>query len=106
MTDHRFMEESFPVKEVGEVGAKEKRDRHGTISTLHTWWARRPLVTSRTTSYAALTTAPRNIDEWQQRRDTIIDLSRSKKLSAHLLSNAHTEIIQENAGGVTRQEHG
>ena len=102
MTDHRFIEESFPVKEVGEVGAKEKRDRHGTISTLHTWWARRPLVTSRTTSYAALTTAPRNIDEWQQRRNTIIDLSGSKKLSAHLLEKAHTEIIQANAGSVPR----
>jgi putative DNA methylase len=102
MTDLRFIEESFPVKEVGKVCAQEKRDRHGQISTLHTWWARRPLVASRTTAYAALTTAPRNIDEWQQRRNTIIDLSSSKKPNTYLLEKVHDEIIQANSGKVPR----
>jgi len=48
--DRRFIEESFPVKEVGEASAKEKNIRHGHISTLHIWWARRPLAASRATS--------------------------------------------------------
>ena len=49
-----FIEEVFPVREVSEESAKEKNIRHGHISTLHIWWARRPLASSRTTSYASL----------------------------------------------------
>ena len=45
--DRRFIEESFPVKDVGAISAKEKSIRHGNISTLHIWWARRPLAASR-----------------------------------------------------------
>ena len=41
MTDRRFIEESFPVKDVSAISAKEKSIRHGHISTLHIWWARR-----------------------------------------------------------------
>jgi len=44
MKDKRFIEESFPVKEVSKISAKEKNIRHGHISTLHIWWARRPLA--------------------------------------------------------------
>jgi hypothetical protein len=40
MTDRRFIEEYFPVREVSEHSAKEKSIRHGHISTLHIWWAR------------------------------------------------------------------
>jgi adenine-specific DNA methylase len=50
----RFIEDSFPVKEVSIESAREKNIRHGHISTLHIWWARRPLASSRATSYAAL----------------------------------------------------
>jgi adenine-specific DNA methylase len=35
MTDRRFIEKSFPVKEVGEASAKEKSILHGHINTLH-----------------------------------------------------------------------
>lgn len=64
MTDRRFIEDSFPVKEVGEISAKEKSIRHGHISTLHIWWARRPLAASRSTTYAALVPPPNDIEEW------------------------------------------
>ena len=53
----RFIEESFPVKEVSAISAKEKSIRHGHICTLHIWWARRPLAASRATAYAVLTPA-------------------------------------------------
>jgi adenine-specific DNA methylase len=51
----RFIEETFPVKEVSIESAREKNIRHGHISTLHIWWARRPLAASRATAYATLT---------------------------------------------------
>jgi len=35
MKDKRFIEESFPVKEVGIESTREKNIRHGHISTLH-----------------------------------------------------------------------
>jgi len=54
MKNKRFIEESFPVKEVSEESTREKNIRHGHISTLHIWWARRPLSASRTTAFSAL----------------------------------------------------
>jgi putative DNA methylase len=59
MDNHRrFIEESFPVKEVSVESAREKNIRRGHISTLHIWWARRCLASSRATNYAALIPAP------------------------------------------------
>jgi len=63
MKDKRFIEESFPLKEVSTESAREKNIRHGHISTLHIWWARRPLASSRATSYAALIPAPKSVEE-------------------------------------------
>lgn len=57
MTDRRFIGESFPVKDVSAISAKEKNIRQSHISNHHIWWARRPLTTSRATAYAALTPA-------------------------------------------------
>lgn len=56
----RFIEVSFPAKKVSEESAREKNIRHGHISTLLTWWARRPLASSRATTYAALIPLPEN----------------------------------------------
>jgi len=69
----RFIEQSFPVKEVSIESAREKNIRHGHISTLHIWWARRPLASSRATAYAALIPAPENDVEWDKRRQFITD---------------------------------
>lgn len=99
MTDTRFIEESFPVKEIGEISAKEKNIRHGHISTLHIWWARRPLAASRATAYAALTPAPQTIEEWQKKRDFIIELSRwENSLNETLLERARKDILKANDG--------
>ena len=43
----RIIEVAFPAEEVGSSGARQ-------ITGLHTWWARRPLGSSRATAYAAL----------------------------------------------------
>ncbi len=64
----RFIEDSFPVKEVSIESAREKNIRHGHISTLHIWWARRPLASSRATNYAALIPAPDKLEYPQKYR--------------------------------------
>ncbi len=95
----RFIEESFPVKEVGAASSKEKNIRHGHISTLHIWWARRPLAASRATAYAALTPAPKDAEEWQKKRDFIIQLCQwENSNNQSLLERARREILEANGG--------
>lgn len=99
MNKKRFIEASFPVKEVGEISAKEKNIRHGHISTLHIWWARRPLAASRATAYAALTGMPDDSLEWQKKRNFIIDLAKwENSNNEHLLKKAIKEILEHNDG--------
>ncbi len=47
MTGRRLIEEELPLKDVNAESAREKSLRHGHISTMHLWWARRPLAMSR-----------------------------------------------------------
>ena len=95
----RFIEETFPVKEVSEESAREKYIRHGHISTLHIWWSRKPLASSRATAYAALTPPPENADEWSRKRDFIRDLSKwENSLDPHLIERARQDILDANDG--------
>src|SRR5256886_12089222 len=43
----RLADTDFPIAEVSRHAAREKSIRHGHPSTLHLWWARRPLASSR-----------------------------------------------------------
>src|SRR5215470_14392570 len=54
----RLIEVALPLKEVSEQSAREKSIRHGHISTLHIWWARRPLAACRAVVFAALIPDP------------------------------------------------
>lgn len=95
----RFIEESFPVKEVSIESAREKNIRHGHISTLHIWWARRPLASSRATSYAALIPAPKNDEEWNKKRNFIIEFSKwENSLNQTMIQQAREDILKANGG--------
>lgn len=50
----RLAEVDFPIAEVSRHAAREKSIRHGHPSTLHLWWARRPLASSRAMLLALL----------------------------------------------------
>ncbi|WP_211207072.1 DUF1156 domain-containing protein [Thermus igniterrae] len=52
--ERRLIEHRLPLKEISEASAREKSIRHGHISTLHIWWARRPLAASRAAVFATL----------------------------------------------------
>src|SRR5436309_7725275 len=43
----RLIEVDFPIAAVSAHSAREKSIRHGHPSTLHLWWARRPLAACR-----------------------------------------------------------
>ena len=95
----RFIEETFPVKEVSAESAREKYIRHGHISTLHIWWARKPLSASRATAYTSLTSAPEDIDEWSRKREFIINLSKwENSLNPPWIEKARQDILNANGG--------
>ena len=50
----RLIEVDLPIKEISKHARREKSIRHGHISTLHIWWARRPLAACRAVVCAAL----------------------------------------------------
>ncbi len=56
MTPHpkRLIEVDLPIKRISAHARREKSIRHGHISTLHIWWARRPLAACRAVICAAL----------------------------------------------------
>lgn len=99
MPEKSFIEASFPVKEVSEESAREKNIRHGHISTLHIWWARRPLAASRATIYAALTPAPKDEQERLAKADFIHELCKwESSLNPYYLERARKEILEANGG--------
>src|SRR5205823_4168739 len=50
----RLIEVDLPIKRISAHARREKSIRHGHISTLHIWWARRPLAACRSVICAAL----------------------------------------------------
>ncbi|NLV27385.1 MAG: DUF1156 domain-containing protein [Methanomicrobiales archaeon] len=50
----RLIEVDLPIKKISEHARREKSIRHGHISTLHIWWARRPLAACRAVICASL----------------------------------------------------
>jgi putative DNA methylase len=50
----RLIEVDLPIKRISAHARREKSIRHGHISTLHIWWARRPLASCRAVICAAL----------------------------------------------------
>lgn len=58
MTKRKLIEVALPLEEINKQSAREKSIRHGHPSTLHLWWARRPLATARAVLFAQLVDDP------------------------------------------------
>ena len=54
----KLIEVALPLREINEAAAREKSIRHGHPSTLHLWWARRPLAAARAVLFAQLVDDP------------------------------------------------
>ena len=63
MSNRRLIEAAFPLKQVSLDSVHEKNVRHGHISTLHIWPARRPLAASRAALLATLLPDPGTREE-------------------------------------------
>lgn len=73
-TDRRLIEDFIPIREISVEAAREKSIRKGHISTLHLWWARRPLVAARAAVFASLVAAPETPQKRTALTKAMIDL--------------------------------
>jgi putative DNA methylase len=58
MSKKKLIEVALPLDAINAQSAREKSIRHGHPSTLHLWWARRPLATARAVLFAQLVDDP------------------------------------------------
>ena len=58
ITRKKLIEVSLPLESINIASAREKSIRHGHPSTLHLWWARRPLAAARAVLFAQLVDDP------------------------------------------------
>ena len=60
MSEYRkkLIEVALPLEAINRESAREKSIRHGHPSTLHMWWARRPLAACRAVLFAQLVDDP------------------------------------------------
>ncbi|MDT8322110.1 MAG: DUF1156 domain-containing protein, partial [Xanthomonadales bacterium] len=54
----KLIEVALPLDDINVAAAREKSIRHGHPSTLHLWWARRPLAAARAVLFAQMVNDP------------------------------------------------
>ena len=57
-TPKKLIEVALPLDAINVAAAREKSIRHGHPSTLHLWWARRPLAAARAVIFAQMVNDP------------------------------------------------
>ncbi len=98
----RLIEVDLPIKRISAHARREKSIRHGHISTLHIWWARRPLAACRAVICAALWPDP--ADEHcppafrEAARKAMLDWARNHLKLASAESFPRFAAIQKDAG--------
>src|SRR5450756_3879 len=89
----RLIELAFPLKQASLDSVHEKNVRHGHISTLHIWPARRPLAACRAALIATLLPDPGNAEERKELLDRlagrVVEVVKRKKMPRHLLPLDH-----------------
>ena len=77
----KLIEVALPLEAINAESAREKSIRHGHPSTLHLWWARRPLATARAVIWSSLVDDPSGHPEQfpteeaqQQERERLFDI--------------------------------
>ena len=67
----RLIEVDLPIARISAHARREKSIRHGHISTLHIWWARRPLAACRAVICAALWPDPVDLSAWLEKGEEV-----------------------------------
>ena len=102
MKNKKLIEVALPLQAINKESAREKSIRHGHPSTLHLWWARRPLASCRAVIFASLVDDPGNdlppaaADKERQRLFGIIErlVDWDNVNNEHVLAEAKAEIAK------------
>jgi len=95
----RLIEEQLPIAQVNAESAREKSLRHGNISTMHLWWARRTLAQSRAIVAGTLIADPGTEHDREELSEQIATATRFEASSnAELLGPLRAAISRDNAG--------
>src|SRR5262245_12506306 len=92
----KLIEVALPLAKINEAAAKEKSIRHGHPSTLHLWWARRPLAACRAVLFASLVDDP-DSDPAFRHPDGTVDAERAGAKRAELFSLIEELVRWENS---------
>src|SRR5437762_4291816 len=83
----KLIEVALPLAKINEASARETSIRHGHPSTLHLWWARRPLAACRAVLFGQLVDDP---SAWPERFLTEADQDREQQRLFRILE----ELVQ------------
>ena len=78
-TPKKLIEVALPLDDINIACAREKSIRHGHPSTLHLWWARRPLAAARSVIFAQMVNDPgyeRHLGRGVNKKDAQIERER------------------------------
>ncbi len=62
-SSRKLIEVALPLEAINKASAREKSIRHGHPSTLHLWWARRPLAAARAVIFAQMVDDPSSLPD-------------------------------------------
>ncbi len=105
-TKKKLIEVALPLEAINEASAREKSIRHGHPSTLHLWWARRPLAAARAVIFAQMVDDPSaNPDLFPTAKEQEKERQRLFKIIEELVQweNTTNEEVLERARAEIRQ---
>ncbi|WP_412068596.1 DUF1156 domain-containing protein [Rubrivirga sp. IMCC43871] len=88
MQKKKLIEVALPLDAINHEAGREKSIRHGHPSTLHLWWARRPLAACRAVLFAQLVDDP---SSWPDRFPTEEDQTRERQRLFDVLARFETD---------------
>ncbi len=96
----RLIEVAFPLKQTSLDSVHEKNVRHGHISTLHIWPARRPLAASRAALIATLLPDPGDPDKRKDILERMAGRVREKTEQRRVNGRQVDKVKEETVGGI------
>jgi putative DNA methylase len=111
--DRMLIEDYLPIEAISKEASREKSVRKGHISTLHLWWARRPLVACRAAVYGALVPTSRFSPKngHQEKRESLTRANAAKFVerlcqypgNPQVIGEAQHHILTAHAERLTRE---
>ena len=91
-TRKKLIEVALPLDAINKASAREKAIRHGHPSTLHLWWARRPLAAARAVIFAQM------VDDPSEYVDVLLSDRKRKRAAMRALKKRRAEHAATAAG--------